>query len=48
MSINLVAVISKGVKSKQNPSQGLIRYQFMEFIVRCAIDKYLKPKIVET
>jgi hypothetical protein len=31
-----------------NPSNALVRYQFMEFIIRCAIEKYFASGKVET
>lgn len=31
-----------------NPSNALVRFQFMEFIIRCAIEKYFASGKVET
>ena len=38
----------EGKKMIMNPDKGLIRYEFLELILRMAIRKYLAPKIATT
>ena len=44
---NFIACKSMGKKKQlRNPEKALVRYQFIEVLVRCAVDKYLTCKIV--
>lgn len=36
------------LRGRNNPDRQLIRFQFLEIFVRLALDKYYKPKLVET
>lgn len=38
---------SSHIRTRLNPERQLIRYQFMEILVRLAIAKYIKTKILK-
>eukprot|EP00359_Climacostomum_virens_P009598 CAMPEP_0204913250 /NCGR_PEP_ID=MMETSP1397-20131031/11196_1 /ASSEMBLY_ACC=CAM_ASM_000891 /TAXON_ID=49980 /ORGANISM="Climacostomum Climacostomum virens, Strain Stock W-24" /LENGTH=869 /DNA_ID=CAMNT_0052084449 /DNA_START=77 /DNA_END=2683 /DNA_ORIENTATION=- len=47
LDFNLKGALFNEVKNNpRNPANSLVRYQFMEIIVRLALDKYLRKKVV--
>lgn len=49
LDFNLKGALFNEVKNNpRNPANSLVRYQFMEIIVRLALDKYLRKKVVQT
>jgi hypothetical protein len=47
LDFNLKGALFNEVKNNpRNPANSLVRYQFLEIIVRLALDKYLRKKIV--
>lgn len=45
VDLNYVATNSVKEKNYLNPERNLVRYQFMEILVRIAVDKYYKKGI---
>ena len=49
MGVDWTTVKARGDKRcKQNPAAQLVRYQFIELLIRIANDKYKKPEICKT
>lgn len=49
LDFNLKGALFNEVKNNpRNPANSLVRYQFLEIIVRLALDKYLRKKVVTT
>jgi hypothetical protein len=49
LDFNLKGALFNEVKNNpRNPANSLVRYQFLEIIVRLALDKYLRKKVVAT
>lgn len=50
VDLHFVSTLASGTqyKTRTNPERQLIRFQFLEILVRLAIDKYLKSKICLT
>jgi len=48
--IDILFITTNAVSVKQpfNPDRALVRYQFMEILVRIAVDKYVKQKVCAT
>jgi NLR family CARD domain-containing protein 3 len=46
VDLHFVSTLASGLqyKTRTNPERQLIRFQFLEILVRLAIDKYLKSK----
>lgn len=45
LDVNIIACNYNTSSSKFDPGSGVIRHEFMELLVRIAIDKYIKPGI---
>lgn len=48
IDFEFIVTKSGNQKSEMNPERWLIRYQFMEILVRIALHKYYKSKLVDT
>jgi NLR family CARD domain-containing protein 3 len=48
LEIEMVASMSGGMKGALIPDRAMIRFQFMEFLLRCSIHKYFKSKVSES
>lgn len=47
-SDRMFITVNAGKKGTYVPAKNLVRFQFVEFLIRCAIEKFYQSKIVET